>query len=257
MRTVKQKTNKTSLILIIVLLAVILSCGLTGYYLLSSSRSDPSAAPKSNTSQTTPAPETPQKPEFLVASDETLGSGFAVDYPKTWTNAHTGATNPQSNAIQTDENVITSPSGHLQVVLRTQTNIQVGRACTSDFIKLKYLSTDTTPKFEDGRFAAYVVYFPTLNLYQYHVGLQADTDVIRSTTPNTDTACSFMFSEFIKRSSSLAGVPSTYTLLSIRLLDLQVGENLKRGVTETQIANSLTGAEYEQAKQIVQSVHTK
>lgn len=255
MTSAKHGTSKFPLIIILLLIILIIGCGLVGFYLLGSGKSDtPEARNSDDIRQDIPQTKKPSTPDLLTAKDETLGSGFIVDYPVSWTKTHTGASSPRSSTIQTDENIITSPSGRIQVVLKTQTNIRTGRACTSDFIKLKYLSTETTPKFNDGRFAAYVVYFPTLGLYQYHLGLQTNTDAIRNTTPETNTACNFMFGEFVKRNSSLPNVPPTYTLLSIRLLDLQAGENLRSEITEVEVANSLTGAEYEQAKQIVQSV---
>lgn len=251
----RQSANKTPLIALIILVVIIIAAGLVGFGLLNTNKAGAPAPSKNKEKRDTPSPNTPKPPELLTARDETLGSGFAITYPEGWSYSHSGASNPQSSTIQTDETVITSPSSRIQVVMKVQTNTRVGRSCTSDFIKLKYLATDSTPQFSDGRFAAYVVYFPSLNLYQYHIGLQKNTEQIKSVGLSTNTACNFMFSEFIERNSSLPNVPLTRTLLSVRFLDLQDGDNLKQGITETQIAEQLTGAEYEQAKQIIQSVH--
>lgn len=204
---------------------------------------------------------TPEVKPLNVASDETLGSGFAVKYPDGWTNVHTGASQPQSaTKTQTDENIITSPSGNIQVVLRVQTIAQVGGACRDGYIKLKYLKADadTLPAYHEGRFAAYVVYFPDFKLYQYHVGLQKNTEAIRAVNLENNTACNFMFSEFIQRNSSLPNVPLTTTKLSINFVDLvSKGQNLKAGINETNVAEKLSGTEYDQAKTIVQSLHTR
>lgn len=251
----KRRTHNTTLIALLVFVAIIMATGLIGFVVLNSNKTSAPVPTEESKRRVTTKPSTPNTPELLTASDETLGSGFAINYPASWSHSHTGAPNPQSSTVQTDETIITSPSGLMQVIMRTQTNTRVGRSCTSDFIKLRYLSTDTTPKFSDGRFAAYVVYFPSLNLYQYHVGLQKNTEAIRGVGLTTNTACNFMFSEFIERNSSLPNVPLTRTLLSIRFLDLQEGDNLKPGITETQVVEKLISAEYEQAKQIVQSVH--
>lgn len=204
---------------------------------------------------------TPEAEPLRVATDETLGSGFAVKYPDGWTNVRTGTSQPQSTTkTQTDENIITSPSGNIQVVLRVQTIAQIGGACRDGYIKLKYLKADagTLPAYNEGRFAAYVVYFPDFKLYQYHVGLQKNTEAIRAVNLENDTACNFMFSEFIQRNSSLPNVPSTTTKLSINFVDLvSKGQNLKAGIDETKVAEKLSGPEYDQAKTIVQSLYTR
>lgn len=196
-----------------------------------------------------------------TASDETLGSGFAIKYPDGWTNVHRGAQQPQSvTESQTDENIISSPSGSVQVVLSVQTVTQIGGTCGDGYIKLKYLKTDADalPAYSEGRFVAYVVYFPDFNLYQYHVGLQKNTEAIRGVTLENNTACNFMFSEYIQRNSSLPSVPKTTTTLSIKFPDLvSKGQDLKAGIGEAEVAARLSGPEYEQAKAIVQSVYIK
>lgn len=202
---------------------------------------------------------TPAVDSFELASDETLGSGFAVTYPDEWTNVHSGAPQPQStHEPQVDTNTMTSPSGKIQVSLAVRTLMQPRSVCRDGYILLKYLQADpdVLPAYNAGRFAAYVVYFPDYNLYQYHVGLQKNTQAIRNVNLENNTACNFMFGEFIERDSSLPNVPATTTTLSINFVDLvSKGQDLKPGITEVEVAARLTGAEYEQAKAIVRSVH--
>lgn len=206
------------------------------------------------------SPSTPVD-RFKVASDETLGSGFAVKYPGGWVNTHTGAQKPESKTeTQTDENVITSPSGNIQVTLTVQTLAKTSNTCRDGYIKLKYLQADAAalPAYSEGRFAAYVVYFPDFNLYQYHVGMQKNTDAIRGVSLENNHACNFMFSEFIERNSTLPNIPVTTTKLSVNFIDLvSKGQNLKAGLDETEVVEKLSGTEYEQAKAIVQSVYVR
>lgn len=203
----------------------------------------------------------PEADSFELASDQTLGSGFAVKYPDGWTNVHTGAPQPQSQSEpQTDQNTITSPSGKIQVVLKVDTLAQIGGLCGDGYITLKYLNADTDPlpSYNEGRFVAYVVYFPDFNLYQYHVGLQKNTEAIRQVTLENSMACNFMFSEFIQRDSLLPNVPKTTTTLNITFPDLvSKGQDLKAGIGEAEVAARLSGVEYEQAKAIVRSLYIK
>lgn len=256
-RMPNKKFNRTKISIIVIgIVGVIAVAGVIFWQSTQKSVSNPSATvdrPKEgNKSAPVVAP-------LKVASDGTLGSQFAVVYPNEWTNVHTGAPTPQSTTgVQTDENTITSPSGAIRVMLTVQTNAQTGGACRDGYIQLKYLQADagTLPAYNEGRFAAYVVYFPSFNLYQYHVGLQKNTDAIRGVTVENNTACNFMFSEFMRRDSSLPGVPPTMTKLSIKFVDLVAnGQDLKAGVDETEVAAKLSGPEYEQAKAIVRSVH--
>lgn len=193
-----------------------------------------------------------------VASDDTLGSGLVVEYPDDWTNIHTGAVDPLSTTeYQLDQNVITSPSGEVQVLMTVEKNTQIGGLCSNSYIKLKYLATDKMPTFSDARFTAYVVYYPNSGLYQYHIGAQKNTDAINGVTLESNSACNFMYSEYIDRTSSLEGAPNVRALLAIRFPAVGEGNNLRSGFTEAQVIERLTGEEYDQAKKIVQSLKVR
>jgi len=202
--------------------------------------------------------ETQSKPIVKAVADETLGSGLVLTIPADWVHTHTGAQDPTSTTeMQTDENKIVSPSGKIMVVMRVDTNAQIGGTCSNDYIKLKLLQSDTLPKFPDGRYAAYVVYYPRTNFYQYHIGLQKNNEAIRGVSLTSNTACNFMYSEFLDRKSSIPGVPQLLITLDVQLTDVAKNRDLNPGVTEQDVANRLSGAEYDQAKQIVQSLYLR
>lgn len=252
------RTPKIRILAILLLAAGIVSiAAVTTFYMLKNSDTMQASVPEQRKS--TPK-NVEKKDEGTVAADTTLGSGFGVKYPKGWTNVHTGAVQPESRSPQLDENVITSPSGAVQVTLSVSTNASRAKpTCTADFIQLKYVDAENTalPKFDAGRFVAYVVYFPTYKLYQYHVGLQQNTEAIRNVTVNSNTACDYMFSEFIEKESSIPNVSKTTTTLAITFAGLaSSGQTLKPGITENEVTAKLSGAEYEQAKQIVRSLFT-
>lgn len=250
-----QRRSKKKPVIITLLVAILIAGAAAGWYFFLRPSTQEAAAPSQN--QSPQQPDTNPAPIILTARDESLGSGFSIEYPKGWVAVHSSASNPTSTTeAQKDETMLTSPSGAIQVVLEVQTNTQIGGLCTPDYLELKYLQTDTTPKFADGRFAGYVVYFPDFNLYQYHVGLQKNTEAIRGVTIESNTDCNFMFSEFIDRESSITGVGLTRTRLYIRFPELQTGNDLKSGITEVQVAEKLSGAEFEQAKEIIRSVST-
>ena len=258
-KTVRRKKFLIT-VLVIVLLGIIFCLAIVWLRNAMEQPAAPSGGEDVKVGNQQPIPTTPARPTMTVAYDESLGSGFAVNYPEGWTNVHESATDPEAaSSIQTDRNIITSPSGNLQVILQVQTNRKIGTRCTPSYIKLKHLEAGQAELagYKEGRFAFYVVYFPSLNLYQYHAGLQKNTIAVRSVTLDNNTACNFMFSEFIERESSKPNVPVTYTLLGIKAVNLYDGDNLKRGVTETEVIEALSGDEYEQAKEIVSSAYVR
>lgn len=253
---VLSRNKKTGYLIVIALAAAAIIIGLIWW--LNIHQPTPAAQLPLEKKESKPIVEVPAGPAIKTATDESLGSGFALTIPPDWTHTHTSAQNPTStNTIQIDENKVVSPSGKVQVIMRIQTNTPGGGACTNDYIKLKFLSTDVTPKLQDSRFAAYVVQYPRSGLYQYQVGLQKNTEAIRGVSLTSNTACNFMFGEFLERPSSIPGVPVTRTLLTIRFTDVSSDENLQSGMTEQDVASRLSGPEYEQAKQIVQSVYLR
>jgi hypothetical protein len=255
------KFPKKAVITIAILLGIVCLVAVVFYFLSNSKDDSMSSSVQEESAAVQEAPEQQDTPEpGLTASDTTLGSGFSITYPKEWQATHTGADTPESSTVtQTDETILTSPSGQYQVVFKVQTNIKTSSYCTPDYIQLKYLNADSNALagFLDGRFVEYVVYFPSFNLYQYHIGLQKNTEAIRGVTLDNNTTCNFMFSEFIPRPSNIPNVPLTYTFLAIRPMDVLNGENLKPGVTEQQVVEKLSGEEYEQAKEIVRSLKVK
>lgn len=251
-------STKRVLVIILILLGIAVTAFGISYYLayinktLPASSAETEVETKPNSDQ-----DGEESDSLLLATDTTLGSGFSIIYPKEWQATHTGAATPESSTVtQTDETILTSPSGQYQVVFKVQTNIKTSSYCTPDYIQLKYLNADSNALvgFPDGRFVEYVVYFPSFNLYQYHIGLQKNTEAIRGVMLDNNTTCNFMFSEFIPRPSNIPNVPLTYTFLAIRPMDVLNGENLKPGVTEQQVVEKLSGEEYEQAKEIVRSL---
>lgn len=256
MATQTYKKRRGAAILIVGLIVII------GFFIFWQGFLKPADIPSTSTDQSGEITENiPAVDPFKLAADETLGSGFAVKYPDEWANVHLGASQPQSTKeAQVDTNTITSPSGKIQVTLAVHTLAQHHPVCRDGYITLKYLQADpdALPGYNEGRFAAYVVYFPDYNLYQYHIGLQKNTQAIRNVNVENNTACNFMFSEFIEKNSSLPNVPVTTTTLSINFVDLvSKGQDLKPGITEAEVAGMLTGIEYEQAKAIVRSVHLR
>lgn len=197
----------------------------------------------------------PPPPPTYLARDETLGSGLVIEYPEGWTNVHTGAEDPLSTSEnQIDTNTLSSPTGEVQVLMTVEKNSQIGGLCSNDYIKLKYLAADTLPRFTGARFAAYVVYYPNTNFYQYHVGAQKNTAEITAVTTDNNSACRFMYSEYIDRTSTLPGAPTVRALLAVRFPAVGQGNNLRSGYSEAQVIERLSGPEYEQAKEIVQSL---
>ena len=253
MRATRQRRKKILIIALVGLLGIIATF-LVGYFFISQDIKTSLRSTAETGEKEIPEMKELELPSSKLASDKTLGSGFEISYPKAWTYAHSGAEQPTAKSIQTDETTITSPSGKVQVALKVQTNAKTSAYCTPDYIQLKYLAIDTLKNFSDGRFAAYVVYFPSLELYQYNAGLQKNTEAIKGVSLTSNTACNFLYGEFVQRPSSIAGVPLTSTTLSIRFLDLSSGQSLPKGANEESVAAKLTGVEYDQAKAIVQSV---
>lgn len=186
-------------------------------------------------------------PTFLVARDETLGSGLLLEYPEEWNKS-------REAGAGSDVTTLASPSGNIQVLMEVKTIRASGAGCTPDYLELKYLSADTLPKYADGRFASYVVFFPSLNLYQYHIGVQKNTAAVREVTIENNKDCAFFYSEFIERESSIEGVGTTSTLIAIRFPELGDGSSLKPGLTEGAVIEKMFGKEYEQAMDIARSV---
>jgi hypothetical protein len=247
-------------VLTVFLLCIVILIGVIAFFVLSRSQKTNDNPTTHETMADHAITENKNPEPLLTAKDETLGSGFTISYPKEWSRAHRGATNPTSlNENQKDETIITSPSGAYEVVLRVQTNIITTSACTPDYLRLKYLRADETslPSYPEGRFVEYVVFFPSYNLYQFHVGLQKNTVPIREVTTENNTACRFMFSEFIQQASNTPNVPLTSTYLAIRPKSLLDGDNVKPGITEIQIKEKLSGVEYEQAKTIITSLRAE
>lgn len=177
-----------------------------------------------------------------VATDQTLGTGISIRYPKNWSLEHTQYIGDRGSQ---DFSTISSPDGQIKVHLLVGASgeCQYDRS-TTEIVKLE---SDTMQSYSDVRFVSYV--YKHGESYYYFAGVQKITDKIAEVKVGDKLYCDF----------DVGGIPEINgKKFSLDIVATKF-ENIKDRVviTPDSVENVMATENYKIAKQIVQSLYVK